>query len=161
MALADGHLASEAATTDDAASPPPGTLGPEGVVPAEGMPADGESPPAQRIGHVPGPSEGVYGDPPVTGGTVDPEARGWAYDTGYFFYLTRGLKDGTDLGPVGRRWVRPWTVTFDVVTLPTAALAGLSGRAPAQDEPEHAEEATDEPAAPEAGDTPAEAPPAA
>ena len=26
-----------------------------------------------------------------------------------------------------RRWVRPWTLTFDVVTLPTAALAGLSG----------------------------------
>jgi hypothetical protein len=130
-ALADGHLASERSGD---ANPPPRVLSPEGMVPAEGARASGASPAPETIGHVPGPAEGVYGDPPNTGGVRDPERRGWAYDTDYFFALTRGLKDDTDLGKVAIRWIRPLTITFDVATLPTAALAGLAGRAPADSE---------------------------
>jgi hypothetical protein len=129
---------------DSGAGPQPGMLGAEGVVPKDGGPSDDDvamrtGGPIEPIGHVPGPDEGVYGDPPNTGGTVNPETRGWAYDEGYFFALTRGLGSDTDLSPVGRRWVRPWTLVFDVATLPTAALAGLSGKAPAQDEDPAAE----------------------
>ena len=147
-AYADSHIAVEAETSAEAAaSPPPGTLGPQGVVPQEGVVEAGEGKmPLEPIGHVPGPGEGVYGDPPNTGGTENPEGRGWAYDTDYFFAMTRGLKTDTDLGPTGQRWVRPWTLTFDVVTLPTAALAGLSGRAPAEDQPARDEPTQDEPA---------------
>ena len=86
--------------------------------------------PIEPIGDVPGPRDGVYGDPPNTGGTEDPEKRAWRYDTDYFFVLTRSLERDTDLSASGRRWVVPWTVLFDVATLPTAALAGLSGRGP-------------------------------
>ncbi len=128
----------EAIGTDDG-TPPPGTLNAEGVVPmnvsGDGAPRVPGQGPIEPIGHVPGPDEGVYGDPPNTGGTVNPETRGWAYDPGYFFAMTKGLATDTDLSPTGIRWVRPWTLTFDVVTLPTAALAGLSGRAPKQDPP--------------------------
>ena len=150
-ALADHHSDSEGSPDASAdpsapAAPPPGTLSSEGIVPhsaaVAGAGGDVDSkPPMEEIGHVPGANEGVYGDPPNSG-SGDPEQRGWAYDTDYFFALTRGLEPDTDLSAVGIRWVRPLTVTMDVVTLPTAALAGLSGRAPAE-EPvdEHAEEA--------------------
>lgn len=151
-------------------TPPPGTLGPEGMVPEEGAVASAPGDttaegavPLEAVGHVPGPGEGVYGDPPNFA-TGDPETRGWAYDTEYFFALTRGLKTDTDLGTVGQRWVRPWTLTMDVVTLPTAALAGLSGRPPAEEaavesEAESAAEPVSESSTePESTDTPTEAP---
>ncbi len=157
-ALADSHLGMAEPESD--ATPPPGTLGREGVVPTEGAAQAGEpgapgEMPLEPIGHVPGPAEGVYGDPPNTGGTINPETRGWAYDPGYFFAMTRGLESNTDLSRVGRRWVSPWTLTFDVVTLPTAALAGLSGRAPAKDDPSRGDSAAhDDDAEPAAEDLP-------
>jgi len=172
-AWADSHMDEEAPPT-----PPPGTLGPDGIVPVEGateptaaeMAAEGEggTPALEAIGHVPGPGEGVYGDPPNSA-TGNPETRGWAYDTDYFFAMTRGLKTDTDLGPVSQRWVQPWTFTFDVATLPTAALAGLSGRPPVDEATDEATdastgEATDEVAAgedastSESTDMPADAP---
>lgn len=136
--LADDHIVSEA--SGENVTPPPGTLSSEGIVPGEGFEAPTTSggtegaPPIEPIGHVPGPGEGVYGDPPNVA-TGDPETRAWAYDSDYFFAMTRGLETDTDLGEVGRRWVRPLTFTFDVITLPTAAMAGLSGKPPVEDEP--------------------------
>lgn len=133
LLLAPAALADSAAmdgpppSEDPAYTAPPGTLGPEGMVPAEG--ASGTAAQPEQIGHVPGPDEGVYGDPPNSG-SGNPADRGWAYDDRYFFALTKGLETDTDLGPTARRWVSPLTLTFDVLTLPTAALAGLSGREP-------------------------------
>lgn len=131
---------------------PPGTLGPDGMVPEKSQ--AGAAPESEQIGHVPGPGEGVYGDPPNSG-TGDPEGRPWSYDPTYLFALTHGLKTDTDLSPRARRWVSPLTITFDVVTLPTAALAGLSGRAPQADEPRSASKA---PAGSEAEPAPANEP---
>lgn len=133
-ALAESEPLDAPLPEEGSVAAPPGTLGPEGMVPMARA-GDGSVEPEQ-IGHVPGPDEGVYGDPPNSG-IGHPEERGWAYDDGYFFALTRGLETDTDLGPGARRWVRPLTLTFDVVTLPTAALAGLSGRAP-ETQPESA-----------------------
>ena len=54
------------------------------------------------------------------------EQRGWRYETGYLFGVTRGL----ETAGVSRPW-RPalWIVTvpFDLVNLPVAAAAGLFG----------------------------------
>jgi len=132
---------------------PPGTLGAEGVVPERGEEAGPAS--AEAIGHVPGPNEGVYGDPPNSG-VGNPDDRSWAYDSSFFFGLTRGLPEATDLDKSGRRWVSSLTIPFDLVTLPTAAIAGLYGRAP---EPESessddASAASDAPASHE-GEAPA------
>ena len=119
---------------------PPGTLGAEGVVPEPGEEASPAS--AEAIGHVPGPNEGVYGDPPNSG-VGNPDDRSWAYDSSFFFGLTRGLPEATDLDKSGRRWVSSLTIPFDLVTLPTAAFAGLYGRAP-EPEPEPESESSDD-----------------
>lgn len=132
--FADDHGSQEALPADPdvgTTAAPPGTLGPDGMVPETSQ--AGGQPKGEEIGHIPGPDEGVYGDPPNSG-TGDPEGRPWSYDPTYFFALTHGLQADTDLGPRARRWVSPLTFTMDVITLPTAALAGLSGRAPQDDE---------------------------
>jgi len=155
LLLAPATFAADAAmdgpppSEDPANAAPPGTLGPDGMVPAEGAAGSASEP--EQIGHVPGPDEGVYGDPPNSG-SGNPAERGWAYDDRYFFALTRGLETDTDLGPTARRWVSPLTLTFDVITLPTAALAGLSGR-----EPERETETASDPdaAAPQTASEPA------
>lgn len=57
---------------------------------------------------------------------LDVPTKPWAYDTIYFFALTRGL-DEERLSTWGRRASMVGTVPLDVVGLPTAALAGLFG----------------------------------
>ena len=139
-ALADGHVAtvdSMPKPSEDAApQAPPGAIVSEGVVPADEH--AGEEVSREPIGHVPGPGEGVYGDPPNSG-VGHPEDRPWAYDTRYFFALTRELPTATDLSENGRRWVSAVTIPLDVLTLPTAALAGLSGRSPEAETVQHAD----------------------
>jgi hypothetical protein len=57
---------------------------------------------------------------------LDVPTKPWAYDTAYFFQLTRGLGDEVK-STWGRRASMVGTVPIDVVGLPTAALAGLFG----------------------------------
>jgi hypothetical protein len=57
---------------------------------------------------------------------MDVPTKPWAYDTSYFFGLTRGLDD-EPLSTWCRRASMVGTVPVDVVGLPTAALAGLFG----------------------------------
>lgn len=57
---------------------------------------------------------------------LDVPTKPWAYDTTYLFGLTRGLDD-LRLSPWGRRASMVGTVPVDVVSLPTAAIAGLFG----------------------------------
>jgi len=58
--------------------------------------------------------------------SLDVPTKPWAYDTGYFFALTRGLEEeGLSTWQRGASMVG--TVPVDVVCLPTAALAGLFG----------------------------------
>jgi hypothetical protein len=52
----------------------------------------------------------------------------WAYDTDYYFALTRGLeRDAGVTNDVARGFAMVGTVIMDLVTLPGAALAGLFG----------------------------------
>jgi hypothetical protein len=69
--------------------------------------------------------------PPLAGDpehypSLDVPTRPWAYDTGYFFALTRGLEDER-LSTWERRASMAGTVPLDVMGLPTAAIAGLFG----------------------------------
>jgi hypothetical protein len=69
--------------------------------------------------------------PPLAGDpehypSLDVPSKPWAYDTGYFFALTRGL-DEERLSTWERRASMAGTVPLDVVGLPTAAIAGLFG----------------------------------
>lgn len=75
----------------------------------------------------PGPSDG----PPAAGDpehypSLDVPTKPWAYDTGHFFALTRGLEDER-LSTWERRASMAGTIPLDVVGLPTAAIAGLFG----------------------------------
>lgn len=57
---------------------------------------------------------------------LDVPTKPWAYDTAYFFGVTRGLQD-EDLPKWGEWASMAGTIPLDVVGLPTAALAGLFG----------------------------------
>ena len=83
----------------------------------------------------PAPSEGaaVYEtNPPEPAGDperyprLDVPTKPWAYDTRYFFQLTRGLVE-ENLAPWCRRASMVGTVPLDVAVLPAAAVAGLFG----------------------------------
>jgi len=58
--------------------------------------------------------------------SLDVPTRPWAYETGLFFALTRGL-DEQPLSDWERRASMVGTVPLDVVMLPTAAIGGLFG----------------------------------
>lgn len=57
---------------------------------------------------------------------LDVPTKPWAYDTSYFFALTRGL-EGEQLATWCRRASLVGTVPIDVFGLPAAALSGLFG----------------------------------
>jgi hypothetical protein len=59
--------------------------------------------------------------------TLDVPGVPWAYDTHYFFALTRGLEEAGVKSRVARSSAMVGTVVMDIVTLPGAALAGLYG----------------------------------
>jgi hypothetical protein len=57
---------------------------------------------------------------------LDVPTKDWAYETDYFFGLTRGLSEER-LTSTEKGLAMVGTITYDVISLPGAALAGLFG----------------------------------
>lgn len=59
--------------------------------------------------------------------SLDVPTESWAYETDYYFALTRGLTYAGVESRVARGFAMLGTVPMDIVTLPGAMLAGLWG----------------------------------